>query len=238
MHHETFLAFYRHTALKANERNNLWIQSAYRFAGSALAYALQDSVIHPNHLTLVSLILAIIGSISIGCNVFSGAIWLALFLYQVAYVLDYADGSLARLRGQSSKFGGWFDVNADALKEVTLIFATCWYGYGSTKETTIWLLGFWLVSVIHLATKARDSYAKLAAQTHEQSFAYKLKLRMAIVRNFSFVSAYLYVALPVVMLLNQTVYGLMLICAWATISLLYPAVAYPISLVQQDRKSM
>jgi len=234
---ETFLTYYQQTALKKNERNSRCIQVAYRFVGSALAYAIKDSAIRPNHLTLANLILGIVGNILIGFNAFGGAIWLAFAFHQFAFVLDYTDGSLARLQGRTSKFGSWFDANTDVLKEVTLIFATCWYGYSGASEVIVWPLGLLLVSAIYATTKVRDSYTKLAAQARVQSVAYRLKQRMVIARQFHFTSLYLYIVLPISMLLNLTTCGLVLTCVWATISLLYSMATYSISLVQQDKKT-
>lgn len=76
----------------------------------------------PNHWTFVSFIL---GLASVAC-IAQGTRpmdWLGALLFQAFYIVDNWDGEVARAKGLSSRWGGWFDVIVDMVVQVGLVLA-------------------------------------------------------------------------------------------------------------------
>jgi len=80
---------------------------------AVLVRPLRRSRVTPNAITAVTLVLGLLGAwlfTRAGAAVHVGA-----GLVMLAFLLDHADGELARLTGQTSTFGHYFDLIADAL---------------------------------------------------------------------------------------------------------------------------
>ncbi|WP_051663401.1 CDP-alcohol phosphatidyltransferase family protein [Alicyclobacillus macrosporangiidus] len=106
---------------------DIWTNYLYYPFSLRLVYLIRNTRVTPNALTLGSLLLALVG-----CLFYArgdrAAIVTGLVLVQVSYVLDCADGQLARYRQQYSPIGGWLDQVADRVKEFALYFSLAW-GY-------------------------------------------------------------------------------------------------------------
>lgn len=88
----------------------LYLLYVNRPAGRAVAAALRNTGVTPNHVTMAGALVT-----------YGSLLWLALgaqaslssalvgVLLAIGYVLDSADGQLARLQGTSSAFGEWLD---------------------------------------------------------------------------------------------------------------------------------
>lgn len=75
-------------------------------------FLVNKTKITPNQITTVSFLLAIFAGIAFSFHYFiEGAI-----LYQISYILDIVDGSIARSKNLSSKLGAFYDVFTDWLK--------------------------------------------------------------------------------------------------------------------------
>ncbi len=73
----------------------------------------------PNHVTTISLLLGIWGGWSFAQGTYGSALTGAL-LYQIAVVLDNCDGEIARAKNLGSVFGGWYDIVADFVTDLSL----------------------------------------------------------------------------------------------------------------------
>ncbi|MCL6517143.1 CDP-alcohol phosphatidyltransferase family protein [Alicyclobacillus sp.] len=106
---------------------DIWTNYLYYPFSLRLVYLIRNTRITPNMLTLGSLALALLG-----CLYYArgdrAALTLGLVLSQMSYVIDCADGQLARYRKQYSPIGGWLDQIADRIKEFALYFSLAW-GY-------------------------------------------------------------------------------------------------------------
>jgi hypothetical protein len=71
----------------------------------------------PNQVTLISFILAIISGVAFWFGYFI----LGAFLYQLSYIFDIVDGSLARIKKISSAYGAFLDVFTDWIKAPLLM---------------------------------------------------------------------------------------------------------------------
>ncbi len=75
-------------------------------------FLVNKTEITPNQVTTISFLLAIFSGIAFNFQYFiTGAI-----LYQLSYILDIVDGSIARSKNLSSKIGAFYDVFTDWLK--------------------------------------------------------------------------------------------------------------------------
>ncbi len=90
--------------------DNTWI---HQFARK-LVRPLVDTPLTPNHLTTGRLLFGLAGAVCFG---FDETFWnvIGALAFVVSMVLDRADGELARLSGQSSRFGAIYDLVTDAI---------------------------------------------------------------------------------------------------------------------------
>jgi CDP-diacylglycerol--glycerol-3-phosphate 3-phosphatidyltransferase len=92
----------------------------------------------PNQLTLAGLVLQCIAATVIA----AGYLRLAGILLVFFSVFDAFDGTLARMTGQSSRFGAFFDATVDRYAEAVVLFGLLIYYQGQPEATTQTLLVF------------------------------------------------------------------------------------------------
>jgi len=115
---------------------------------------LVHSPISPNGISLMSFVIGIIGACMFSL---SGYVWtiVAGLVIQLASIVDGCDGEVARLRLQSSNFGGWFDTILDRYAD-TMVVAGVSFGY--------WLahphFAIWLGAIFALTGFIMASYTK------------------------------------------------------------------------------
>jgi phosphatidylglycerophosphate synthase len=81
--------------------------------------------ISPNQITLTALFLRLFTA---GCFITGDRVWLVAgaLCYHLAYVCDCADGTVARLTGQTSELGRYLDHVADLLGDLLILAALSW----------------------------------------------------------------------------------------------------------------
>ena len=78
--------------------------------------------LHPNFLTLLSLLLGIgCGALFVLCE--RGIESLAVTVFMIAVLVDHMDGELARMSGKTSRFGHFFDYIVGSLN-YTILFCS------------------------------------------------------------------------------------------------------------------
>ena len=113
--------------------------------------------ISPNGITLMSIAICIIGAVMFSLG---GHVWtiLAGFAIQLASIVDGCDGEVARLRFQSSKFGGWFDTILDRYAD-TAVVAGVSFGYWlAHPHTAVWLGAIFALTGFILASYVKKEY--------------------------------------------------------------------------------
>jgi phosphatidylglycerophosphate synthase len=63
------------------------------------------------------------------------------FFFQFFYILDNCDGEVARAKGLSTRWGGWFDVGCDAVIHLLFFPAIAWGLYQIGKGQEVLFLG-------------------------------------------------------------------------------------------------
>jgi phosphatidylglycerophosphate synthase len=138
---------YRQTR-KAQER--WWDLYVCRPVAAVVVYALKDTRITPNQLTLASLVVALGGAaVLLGWPGYLGLVF-GILLLEAAYVLDCADGMLARLRGTASPAGHLLDFLMDELKAFVLVGVVAVRLYQERAEPRFLLLG--ILGLVVVAT--------------------------------------------------------------------------------------
>jgi phosphatidylglycerophosphate synthase len=92
---------------------------------------LVDTWVTPNHLTTLRLLIGIAGALCLAHGGFAWANAGALLIVLSNFV-DHTDGELARIGGQSSRIGHFYDLACDALVTV-MLFVGMGIGAGGTQ---------------------------------------------------------------------------------------------------------
>ena len=89
-----------------------------RLAGK-LVYPLRHTAVTPNHLTTLRLLFGIAACVclAMGSHAWSNA---GALCFVVSVLLDHADGELARITGNFSKTGHYYDLASDAISDILL----------------------------------------------------------------------------------------------------------------------
>ncbi len=77
-----------------------------------ISWMLARTPIHPNHITLTALALALVGGLVISRGGYTAGL-VGMLLVNFGSIIDGVDGELARLRFQFSRLGQWLDTVAD-----------------------------------------------------------------------------------------------------------------------------
>jgi phosphatidylglycerophosphate synthase len=100
-----------------------WNRFVCRPVAAVLVSALKDTRVTPNQVTLASFVVGVVAAgLLIGLQGHLGLI-VAVLVYQASYVLDCADGMLARWRGVASPAGHLLDFLMDELKAFAILAA-------------------------------------------------------------------------------------------------------------------
>lgn len=100
-----------------------WNRYVCRPIAAVLVNALERTAITPNQITLASFGLAVVAAGSLIALPGHLGLLLAVLVYQASYVLDCADGMLARFRGIASPAGHLLDFLMDELKAFAILAA-------------------------------------------------------------------------------------------------------------------
>ncbi|MEK9679719.1 MAG: CDP-alcohol phosphatidyltransferase family protein [Rhodospirillaceae bacterium] len=102
-----------------------------------LVRPLQHTFVRPNHITTLTLLMALAGGLLFTFNETAFAYWGA-GIFVLSRFLDHFDGELARLQGSSSKFGYYYDYAVGGIGYAAL-FAGLGIGHYQT-DLGVWAL--------------------------------------------------------------------------------------------------
>ncbi|MEO1267579.1 MAG: CDP-alcohol phosphatidyltransferase family protein [Myxococcota bacterium] len=141
-------AIYRQTLKK---REHPWIVYGTRPFAAVVVYALRNTRVTPNQVTLAAFLTSLVGAaVMLGWTTWPGLL-VSVLIYQGAYVLDCADGQLARYQGVSSKAGHLLDFMMDELKAKILYGAVAVRLYRMEDDPLYLLVGVGGVALISMA---------------------------------------------------------------------------------------
>jgi len=102
------------------------------------ARLLVKSPVTPNQVTVAAFgiaVLSLVGFI-LGQNIVAG------LLVQLSSIVDGIDGSLARLKGMSSTFGGFLDSVLDRYADILIVLGLTLWSLANEVYPGIWIAGF------------------------------------------------------------------------------------------------
>ena len=108
----------------------------------------------PNQVTFLSFLVLLPGIYLLSTGGRTSLIGAGL-LIQLSFTLDCCDGEMARLRGQSSPFGAWFDGTLDRIAELMLFIALGLALERQTGDPRAWvytLIAFSALAMTHIVT--------------------------------------------------------------------------------------
>lgn len=116
--------------------------------------------ITPNQISLFSFLCSVLAA---GLFALDGYLALLLggFLAQFASVVDGCDGEVARLKYQSSDYGGWFDAVLDRYADAFLLFGLMWHAYADKNDSPILLIGFLAIIGSFMLSYTADKHDSL-----------------------------------------------------------------------------
>lgn len=113
--------------------------------------------ITPNQISIFGFLCSILAA-----GLFALGGYLALLvggiLAQFASVVDGCDGEVARLKFQSSKYGGWFDSVLDRYADAFLLFGLTWHAYAGKTDSLILFVGFLAIIGSFMVSYTADKY--------------------------------------------------------------------------------
>jgi phosphatidylglycerophosphate synthase len=100
-----------------------WNRFVCRFVAAVLVNAVKDTRVTPNQITLASFLVGMASAVLLIALPGHLGLVVAVLVYQASYVLDCADGMLARFRGLASPAGHLLDFLMDELKAFAILGA-------------------------------------------------------------------------------------------------------------------
>jgi CDP-L-myo-inositol myo-inositolphosphotransferase len=109
-----------------------------------MARLLAKTKITPNQATWAALGIALLSfaSFVLGHNIIAG------LLVQLSSIVDGIDGSLARLKGMTSEFGGFLDSVLDRYADILIVLGLILWSLSHETYSGIWLAGFLAITGI------------------------------------------------------------------------------------------
>ncbi len=116
--------------------------------------------ITPNQISLFSFLCSVLAAGLFAIGGYS-ALLLGGVLAQFASIIDGCDGEVARLKYQSSDFGGWFDAVLDRYADAFLLFGLTWHLLAVEANGWVLFAGFMAVIGSFMLSYTADKYDNL-----------------------------------------------------------------------------
>jgi len=130
-----------HQAIAVSNVKYFWTNQVGRRIAAVFVILINSTPITPNIVTVVSFVV----NMAANYQLLNNQLGMAALLYFFTYVLDCADGQLARLRDVVSKFGRFFDPVLDGLKDLITFLAIIAY-FSDSNLFILSLIGMFNVS--------------------------------------------------------------------------------------------
>ncbi|MFH1593041.1 MAG: CDP-alcohol phosphatidyltransferase family protein [Candidatus Woesearchaeota archaeon] len=196
--------------LKEEDVQGPILKKVFRFLGFNIALLLFKTRITPNQVTILKFLLTIPAAylfyLSGHLNLILGA---AILL--ISFILDYADGSLARLRKTQSTMGYWIDHATDEVSKFLLFFAITLGLYNKLGDFMVWIFGFLSISAYYMGSLLY-LYFKAGFQSVATKIIEKEKEKRKFAKQFFFIDPFVTAIILLAAFLNQ-MYSLLIFSA-------------------------
>ncbi|MEE8428854.1 MAG: CDP-alcohol phosphatidyltransferase family protein, partial [Gammaproteobacteria bacterium] len=162
-------------------------------------YLVQHDVT-PNQISLFSFLCSVLAA---GLFMLGGYFFLIVggVLAQFASIVDGCDGEVARLKYQSSDFGGWFDAVLDRYADAFLLFGLTWHLLMVEMNGWILLVGFMAIIGSFMLSYTADKYDKLMCERMQAGGKAGLRMGRDVRVFLIFLGAVANMVLPVLVLI-------------------------------------
>lgn len=149
------------------QKDYLWDKIIGRPISSVIVYFILPLRITPNQVSVISYLIAGLAGVAfVSCRGYLGLMLATILLY-IAYILDCADGQLARIKNMQSEAGHLLDCLIDAAKALIVVCAVSLRIYfirGEAFYLILGILGMLLVGTSVLLTEfsRRQEYLKIS----------------------------------------------------------------------------
>jgi phosphatidylglycerophosphate synthase len=127
-----------------------WNTYVCRPPAAALVYAVRNTRVTPNQITLAACLVAVLAGLLVIAAPGYWGVLAAILLFEASYVLDCADGMLARFRGIQSIRGHLLDFLMDEIKAFVILGAVAVRLYLDHQDVRFLFLG--LLGLVSLAS--------------------------------------------------------------------------------------
>ncbi len=125
-----------------------------------ISHRLVNYGITPNQISLFSFLCSVLAAGLFALGGYAALLEGGL-LAQFASVIDGCDGEVARLKFQTSGYGGWLDAVLDRYADSLLLFGLSWHAYADKTDSLILLTGFLAIIGSFMVSYTADKYDRL-----------------------------------------------------------------------------
>jgi phosphatidylglycerophosphate synthase len=129
-------ALVSHLGKPSDNRIIRYVRKISAFIAKPLAY----TPVRPNHVTVLAFFLGLVAALSMFQATY-GWVVLGALIFVVSWIVDCADGMLARLKLQETRFGAWLDLVLDNVVNVAVFGALTKAVYTQTSNKGVVLYG-------------------------------------------------------------------------------------------------
>lgn len=116
--------------------------------------------ITPTQITVLSFLLSVLAAALFAAGGYA-TLLAGGIVAQVASIIDGCDGEVARLKFQSSQYGGWLDAVLDRYADAFLVFGLTWHACANRTNDLILLAGFLAIMGSFMVSYTADKYDSL-----------------------------------------------------------------------------
>ena len=162
-----------------------------------LVKPLNNTKLHPNHLTSATLVLGLSSAFLFALKGESFA-WFAALLYMLAVFSDHMDGELARMAGKTSEFGYHYDYIVGAINYTALFIGI---GYGLQNDGGMWTLILGLSAglcnpfILYLRMTMEQRHGSVAVE-HPSSWGFEIEDFIYLIGPITWFSGIYYFFVP------------------------------------------
>jgi phosphatidylglycerophosphate synthase len=185
----------------------------YRYISVKISKHMAKTPITPNQVTGLALLCGLLAAYLFTDPTHMNIIFAAI-LVQLAVLLDYVDGNIARYKHMSSMVGRFFEGVVDRVIDVLVFFGVTYGLYFQTGDIAVWMLGFIAISSRTLINVTQFMFQKEAPYASE---AIDEVQGSRILREFYYTRTFIYALLLVTAVINKLYYFLLITAVYGII---------------------
>ena len=141
-----------------------------------LSVALSRTPLTPNHITLLSFFMGLVGAIGLATT--DAWFWIAGgILIQIASIIDGCDGEIARIKLLQSPQGAWLDTVLDRYSDLAIGLAVTFAATQLHHAAWVWPAGFTATASFVMASYVTKEFQIRFGRSYPNSLVNKLKRR-------------------------------------------------------------